>query len=136
MLTAPSKHSCAEANVNELNRVTTRTAPYRTAPAHVAGHRYIHTYKQTNAIRQCSGIRCLTLRHSVIKLNIYRTFQNPMYTEVTQTQQSSNRDKHNMTGAPTYATVSKASKRRTDGNKHNQGMLIHDNNEANKHLML
>ena len=59
-----------------------------------------------------------------------------MYTEVTQTQQSSNGDKHHIKGAPTYATVSKASKRRTDGNKHNQGMQIHDNNEANKHLML
>lgn len=39
-----------------------------------------------------------------------------MYNEI---QQSSNGDKHHMTGIPTYATVS------IDGNKHNQGMLTH-----------
>ena len=56
-----------------------------------------------------------------------------MYTEVSQdlVQQFSNGalDKHQQfqeTGVPTYATVSKPSKRRTDGNKHNQGMLIHN----------
>ena len=43
-----------------------------------------------------------------------------MYTGITQTQQSSNGDKH-MTEVPTYAAVSKPSKRQRDGNKHNQG---------------
>ena len=41
-----------------------------------------------------------------------------MYTEVSQTQQPPNGDKHHTTGVPTYATVSKPSKRKADGNKH------------------
>jgi hypothetical protein len=45
-----------------------------------------------------------------------------MYTDVSQTQQPSNRDKHHMTGVPTYATVSKPSKSKIDGDKYNQGI--------------
>ena len=75
--------------------------------------------------------------HSILTSTQNRSFQNPMYTGITQTRQSSNGDKH-MTEVPTYATVSKPSKRQTDGNKHNQGMLIHESclKLVNHHIII
>ena len=53
-----------------LMGVTTRTTPHQRTPLDI--DTYIHTYIQTNAIRQCSGItcRCLALRHSATTCSI------------------------------------------------------------------